>query len=61
MNLFNKLINHFVGNITMWIYYGGKKSIDEVAKNDNSLIGLIVVIILGFILFYSFKYIVIIP
>jgi len=55
MNLFNKLINHFVGNITMWIYYGGKKSIDEVAKKDNSILGLIVVIILGFILFYSFK------
>jgi predicted RND superfamily exporter protein len=39
----------------MWVYYGGKKSIDEVAKKDNSILGFIVVIILGFILFYSFK------
>jgi len=55
MNFFGKLINHFVGNIAMWIYYGGKKSIDEVSKNDNSWVGLIIVIILGFILFYSFN------
>ena len=26
MNLFHKLINHFVGNIAMWVFYGGKKS-----------------------------------
>jgi hypothetical protein len=55
MNLFGRLINHFIGNIVIWIYYGGKKSIDEVAKNDNSILGLIVVIVLGFILFYSLK------
>lgn len=55
MNLFNKLICHFVGNIAMWVFYGGKKSIDEVAKNDNSILGFIIVIILAFILFYSFK------
>lgn len=55
MNLFHKLINHFVGNIAMWIFYGGKKTIDEVAKNDNSFLGFIIVIILAFILFYSFK------
>ncbi|WP_396210898.1 hypothetical protein [Flavobacterium sp.] len=55
MNLFHKLINHFVGNIAMWIFYGGKKTIEEVAKNDNSFLGFITVIILAFILFYSFK------
>ena len=61
MNLFNKLINHFVGNITIWIDYGGKKTIDEVAKNDNSFLGFIIVIILAFILFYSFKLIINFP
>ena len=52
MNLFGKLINHFVGNLFMWIYFGGKKSMYEVAKEDNSTLGLVIVVILGFILFY---------
>jgi hypothetical protein len=30
-NNYFKLINHFVGNVIKWIYFGGKKSIDEVA------------------------------
>jgi hypothetical protein len=41
-----KLFNHFVGNIMMWIYYGGKKSIDQVAEKDNSTLGFIVILIL---------------
>jgi hypothetical protein len=55
MNLFHKLINHLVGNIAMWIYYLGKKSIDEVAKEDNSILGLIIIIVAGFILFSIFN------
>jgi len=55
MNLFGRLINHFIGNIAMWLYYGGKKSIDEVAKDDNSILGLIILVIIGCILFYSFQ------
>jgi hypothetical protein len=45
-NNYFKLINHFVGNIMMWIYYGGKKSIDQVAEKDNSTLGFIVILIL---------------
>lgn len=55
MNLFYKLINHFVGNMAMWLYYGGRKSIDEIVKKDNSILGLIIIIILGFILFSILK------
>ena len=55
MRLFTKLLNHFVGNIAVWIYYGGEKSIDEVAEKDNSTKGLIILIILGFLLFSIFK------
>jgi hypothetical protein len=45
-NNYFKLINHFVGNIMMWIYYGGKKSIDQLAEKDNSTLGFIVILIL---------------
>lgn len=55
MHLFENLICHFVGNIAMWIYYGGEKSIDEVAEKDNSIKGLIIIIILGFILLSIFN------
>ena len=30
----------------MWIYYGGKKSIGQVAEKDNSTLGFIVILIL---------------
>lgn len=30
----------------MWIYHGGKKSIDEVAEKDNSTLGFIIILIL---------------
>jgi hypothetical protein len=55
MHLFNKLISHFIGNFVMWIYYGGTKSIDEVAKEDNSLIGFIFTIVF-LLLLYFFNY-----
>lgn len=54
MHLFEKLICHLIGNIVMWIYYGGSKSIDEVAKDDNSRIGFFVSIIFGVLIFFSF-------
>lgn len=49
-----RLIFHFVGNIAKWLYYLGKKSMDEVAKDDNSTIGLIILILIVLIS-YSFK------
>ena len=48
------VIAHFIGNIFIWIINFGSKSIDEVSKEDNSIIGFIILIILGFV-FYSFK------
>jgi hypothetical protein len=36
----------------MWLYYGCEKSIDEVAKEDNKIVGIVATIILGCI-FYS--------
>jgi hypothetical protein len=48
-----RLICHFIGNITKWIYYLGKKSIDEVAKEDNSKLGFIILVLV--ILFFSNK------
>jgi hypothetical protein len=53
--LISKLIFLWVGNIFMWLYYGGEKSIDEVAKEDNEIIGIIATIILGAILYSLFK------
>lgn len=55
MNLFSKLISHILGNIAMWIYYCGKKSIDEVSKNDNSNLGFVIFMILGVILYLTLK------
>lgn len=46
-----KVITHFVGNITKWLFYLGKKSIDEVVKDDNYGLGLIVILIIVLILF----------
>lgn len=53
--LFRKLIFLWVGNISMWIYYGGNKKMEEVAKEDNEILGLIVTVILGFLIYFSFK------
>jgi hypothetical protein len=55
MNLFNNLINHIVGNIAMWIYYAGEKSIDEVSKKDNSKLGFKIIIILSLFLYLTLK------
>jgi hypothetical protein len=44
----------FVGNISKWIYYGGEKSFDEVGKENNYTIGLVISIVLGFLIFFSF-------
>lgn len=52
---FYKLILLIIGNISKWIYFGGKKSIDEISKEDNLILGLIVSIILGVILFLIYK------
>lgn len=52
--LFDKLIFLWVGNFIMWIYYGGEKSMEEVAKEDNETIGMIITIILGVLIYFSF-------
>jgi hypothetical protein len=52
--LFSKLVFLWVGNIFMWLYYGCKKSIDEVAKVDNTIAGIIVTVILVFICYSLF-------
>jgi hypothetical protein len=43
--LVENLICHLLGNISVCIYYLGKKSYDEVLKEDNSKVGFIVAII----------------
>ncbi|KFF07529.1 hypothetical protein B0A68_13175 [Flavobacterium reichenbachii] len=45
----SKLICLFIGNSVKWVYYGGKKSMTEVAKEDNEIIGFIIV---AFIFFF---------
>jgi hypothetical protein len=54
-HLFRKLIFLWVGNISMWIYYAGRKKMEDVAKEDNEILGLIIALILGFIIFFSFQ------
>lgn len=54
-HLFRKLIFLWVGNLAMWLYYGGQKRIEVVAKEDNEILGLIISLILGFIIFFSFQ------
>ena len=53
--LIGKLIFLWVGNIFIWLYYGGKKSIDVVAKEDNEIVGIIATIILVSIFYSLFK------
>jgi len=50
--LYTKLLCHFIGNILMWMFNFGAKTIDEIAKKDNSGIGLIFLIIVVLV-FYS--------
>jgi hypothetical protein len=49
-----RLICHFLGNITKWLFYFGTKSMDEVVKDDNSSLGFIILVLIAFIL-YAFK------
>ena len=50
----SKLICLLIGNRIKWIYYAGKKPIKEVAKEDNEIIGFVILILLFFFL-YSFN------
>ena len=43
--LYPKLVFHFIGNILVWFFNFGSKSIDEVAKKENFWIGLILLFI----------------
>jgi hypothetical protein len=52
MRELSKLACLFVGNISKWLFYGGKKSMDDILKEDNEILGLV---ILGFIFFFSYK------
>jgi hypothetical protein len=55
MNRFlGKLIFLWLGNISKWIYHGGKKSIGDVAKEDNEVLGIIITIILGGLMYFYF-------
>ena len=42
----SKLIFLLIGNVFRWISYGGKKPMDEVVKEDNEIVGIIVAVIL---------------
>ncbi|WP_157499497.1 hypothetical protein [Flavobacterium commune] len=52
--LFGKLIFLWIGNIIMWIYFGGEKSMNDVSKTDNEIIGKTLTIILGLLIYFSF-------
>lgn len=49
--MYAKLICHFVGNIVKWLCHFGKKSIDEVAKDDNSGLGFIIILVIVLVLY----------
>jgi hypothetical protein len=51
--LIGKLVFLWVGNICMWFYYGGKKSIDDVTKEDNENLGIFITVILVFLIYFS--------
>ena len=53
--LFRKLIFLWVGNISMWMYYGGQKKMEDIAKKDNQIIGVKMSVILGFLIYFSLK------
>ncbi|CAM3568032.1 hypothetical protein FLGE108171_03395 [Flavobacterium gelidilacus] len=57
--LVENLICHILGNITVWIYYLGKKSYDDVVKDDNSKLGLVVAIVIMIILYSFFESVII--
>jgi hypothetical protein len=49
-----KLFFLIIGNACKWIYYRGKKSIDEVNKENNLRLGVIVFVAFGFIIYFGF-------
>lgn len=49
--LFSRLICHFMGNIAKWIFNLGTKSMDEVVKEDNSILGFVILLLLLFFLY----------
>lgn len=51
MRQISKLIFLLIGNVSRWISYGGKKSMDEVVKEDNEILGFIVAAILSSLFF----------
>lgn len=42
----------------MWLYYGGEKSMNDVSEEDNQTIGMTSTIILGFLIYFSFFWII---
>jgi len=50
-----RLICHFLGNIAKWLFYFGKKSMDEVVKGDNSSLGFIILVIIVLILYSNIQ------
>jgi hypothetical protein len=43
-----KVIFHFIGNSPKWLSQGGQKSMDEIMKEDNSIIGFIIIFLITF-------------
>ena len=52
--LVSKLLFLWVGNLCIWFYHAGKKSMEDVAKEDNEILGLIVTFIIGLLIYFSF-------
>ena len=52
--LFGKLLFLWVGTFVKWLFYGFEKSIDELAKENNETLGMIVTLILGGLLYFYF-------
>jgi hypothetical protein len=54
-HLFFRLLFLWVGNACKWIYHGGNKTIDEVSIEDNYILGLLVSIVLGTIMYLLYS------
>lgn len=50
-----KLAFLLIGNTCKWIANGGKKPMDEVVKEDNLILGVIITIIIFFLFFPFIK------
>lgn len=53
MRQISKLIFLLIGNLSRWLSYGGTKSMDEVLKEDNEILGIIIVAV---ILFFTYHF-----